>query len=115
MSSSGEMKMSLKLMTCARQICFPVARRHAHVFVLEVLEELQLAVCALGQDWGTERLHNLLYGHGLVRELISSGTAEPSVQSLQAQGKHTPDETECAHAYGLQIGVPLPSSVAGAG
>ena len=44
--------------------------RIAHIFVSEVLQELQLSVCALGQDWSAERLHDLLDSHGLVGELI---------------------------------------------
>jgi hypothetical protein len=38
--------------------------------VPEMLEELQLAVCALRQDRSAEWLHNLLDSHGLAGELV---------------------------------------------
>jgi hypothetical protein len=52
MSSSGEMKMSLKLMTCekvrhCRGLCPFPALSITHVLMLQVLEELQFTVCAL--------------------------------------------------------------------
>jgi hypothetical protein len=72
MSSRGEMKMSLKLMICpasefALQTC---CFWYAHILVPEMLEELQLAVCALRQDRSAEWLHNLLDSHGLAGELV---------------------------------------------
>ena len=36
--------------------------RAAHVFVLDVLEELKLSICAFTEHWSTERLHDLLDG-----------------------------------------------------
>lgn len=45
----------------------------AHIFVLEMLEELQFSVCSFGENWGAEGLHDLLDGNILVGELISCG------------------------------------------
>lgn len=36
----------------------------------KMLEELQLAVCSLGQDGGTEGFHDLFDSNGLASELI---------------------------------------------
>ena len=84
MSSSGEMKMSLRLMTCHplgphSQIS---PSRAAHILVSEVLEKLQFAVCALGENRGAERFHDLLDGDGLVGELILRRAAIQSVGGL---------------------------------
>jgi hypothetical protein len=59
-------------MICPTSEFAPVTwcRRSAHIFVPEMLEKFQLAVCALRQDWGAERLHDLLDSHGLAGELI---------------------------------------------
>lgn len=46
-----------------------VAKRD-DVLVPQVLEQLQLSVCSLGQDRGAERLHDLLDGDILSSELI---------------------------------------------
>ena len=71
MSSSGDMKMSLKLMTLEESArCFSVCGPICYIFVPQMLKKLQLSVCPLGQDRGAERLHNLLDRHSLVRELI---------------------------------------------
>lgn len=45
----------------------------SYVFVLEMLEKLQFPVGPLGQDGRAERLHNLLDGYILVRELVAGG------------------------------------------
>lgn len=42
-----------------------------------MLEQFQLAVCALGEHRRAEGLHDLLDGHGLVRELVFGRTARP--------------------------------------
>jgi hypothetical protein len=63
MSSRGEMKMSLKLMTCClfrKVTLYPKRGANPYVLVAQMLEELQLAVCALGQDRSAEGLHDLL-------------------------------------------------------
>lgn len=72
------MKISLKLMIYSRSgIPSPQPRvGEAHILVSEVLQELQLSVCALGQDRSAEGLHDLLDGHGLAGELIL-GRAAP--------------------------------------
>ena len=72
MSSSGEMKMSLKLMTCGCSADFRIVLSLAlsYIFMLEMLQKLQLSVCSLGQDWRAEGLHDLLDRHRLSGELI---------------------------------------------
>lgn len=72
MSSRGEMKISLSEMTCHHQhpaIVTP-ANCETHILVLEVLQELQLSICPLRQDWCAERLHYLLNCNILAGELI---------------------------------------------
>ena len=102
--------MSLKLMTF--KISTLVSDGHAaitYILMAQMLEELQLSVRALGQDGGAERLHNLLDGHGLVRELIL-GRAVPykSAECLGAMAEsmashHTrpkaPMPTGCKSVY----------------
>ena len=39
----------------------------------EMLQKLQLSVCSLRQDWGTERLHDLLDRNRLAGELVLCG------------------------------------------
>ena len=62
MSSSGEMKTSLKLIIWERGQCKRTNSRErtTDVLVLYVLEELEFAVGALGEDGGGEGLHDLL-------------------------------------------------------
>ena len=48
--------------------------RAAHVFVLDVLEELELAVSALREDGGVEGLHDLLDRDRGAGELVLCGT-----------------------------------------
>jgi len=57
----------------------------------EVLQQLQFSVGSLRQDGCAERLHNLLHSDGLICELIFGRAYE----------------TECTHAHGLQVGVPI--------
>jgi hypothetical protein len=83
MSSSGEMKMSLKLIIYQTVRTEPCARNCvAHVFMSQMFEELQFSVCSLGEDGGAEGLHDLLDRHGLVSELILRRTATMSVLPL---------------------------------
>ena len=72
MSSSGEMKMSLKLMTCgcSAEVRIVLSLALSYIFVLEMLQQLQLSVCSLGQDRRAEGLHDLLDCHRLSGELI---------------------------------------------
>ena len=72
----------------------------------EVLQELQFSVCALGQDRGAERLHDLLDRHGLAGELVLRGTTPWSVcnhggggpQAYQTSPK-APMPTGCRSVY----------------
>lgn len=71
MSSSGDMKMSLKLMTLENSArstsgCGPIS----YIFMPQMLKKLQFSVCPLGQDRSAEGFHDLLDRHSLVRELI---------------------------------------------
>lgn len=71
MSSSGEIKMSLRLMTLEKSILNPQGgRSHTHILMSEVLEEFKFAVCTLRQYRSAEWLHNLLDRHRLAGELI---------------------------------------------
>lgn len=45
-------------------------KRCTYILMLYVLEELKLAVCALAQDGGAERLHDFLDRHRCVGKLI---------------------------------------------
>ena len=78
----------------------------SYVLVPQVLEQLQLAVGALRENGGAERLHDLLDGHGLARELILGRTAV-CVSRRWRLWLHSdvPNETKGSHANGLQIGV----------
>lgn len=44
----------------------------AYILVFEVLEQLELAVCSLGEDRGAEWLHDLFDSNGLAGQLILS-------------------------------------------
>jgi len=77
------MKMSLSVMTWSKvrppktdQLC---EQSVTHVLVLQVLEQLELSVCALRQNRCAERLHDLLDGNILVGELIAGGAAPHNV------------------------------------
>jgi hypothetical protein len=75
-SSRGDMKMSLREMTCARGSA--VRKSDAgypatHVLMFQMLQQLQFPVCSLGQDRGAEGLHDLLDGHALPGELVFGG------------------------------------------
>lgn len=89
----------------------------AHVFVLQVLEQLELTVRALGEHRSAEGLHDLLDGDILAGKLISGGTVECTLRqllSLKARpgtrartvGRNAPDETKSSHANRLEIRVP---------
>jgi hypothetical protein len=41
-----------------------------HVLVLEMLEQFEFSICALGEHRRAERLHDLFDGHGLSSELV---------------------------------------------
>jgi len=66
-----------------------VAERN-DILVSKVLEELEFTVCALGQDGGTEGLHDLLDSDILVCQLIAGGA----------------NEAKGSHSHRLQVRVP---------
>jgi hypothetical protein len=71
MSSSGEMKMSLRLITFMQSAC--VLRGNCvslYILVTEMLEKLQFSIGTLGKDWSAERLHDLLDCHRLPSKLV---------------------------------------------
>jgi hypothetical protein len=77
MSSKGEMKMSLKLMTywavsshLTQEWLNAVFVSKSYILMPQVFEQLQLSVCSLGQDRCAEGLHNLLDSDRLSCELI---------------------------------------------
>lgn len=77
MSSKGEMKTSLRLMIWRKGL----AERErgveeTDVFVLDVLEKLELTIRAFGENRRAEGLHNLLDSNGCACELILCGTEE---------------------------------------
>jgi hypothetical protein len=72
-----------------------------------MLEQLQLAVCALRQDRSAEGLHDLLDCHGLAGELIL-GRAAPRQHARPSLGwANIPDKAKGSHTDGLQVSVPL--------
>jgi len=112
-SSNGEIKISLKLMTCQVVRNGDCARTLiAHIFVSQMLKKLQFAVCSFGQDGGAEGLHNLLDCHGLAGELVFRRTALMSVfgrhaaqwQTYQTRPK-APMPTGCRSVYLQQTSV----------
>ena len=75
MSSNGEMKTSLRLMICAEMSMRRRTRRtETDVLVLDMLEELELAVGAFAENGGAKGLHDLLDCDGRRGELILCGT-----------------------------------------
>lgn len=115
-SSRGEMKTSLRLITCCvvqRRCCSPEGGGgcERYIFMLQVLEQLQLSVGALGQDRCAEGLHNLLDRNRLSRKLILGRTVfSMSSELLPLPGAlaspllvvaYSPDEAERPHAHRL--------------
>ena len=83
MSSRGEMKMSLKLMTCGRRTDESAESSHTisqtvevgtNIFVTKVFQELQFSVCPFCEHGGAKWLHDFLDGDGLVCQLVASRT-----------------------------------------
>lgn len=50
-------------------------RAQTYVLMSQVLEQLQLTVCSLGENGSAEGLHNLLDGNILVGKLVTGGAA----------------------------------------
>lgn len=89
-------------------------RTKTYILVSQVLEQLQLTVCALGEDRRAEGLHDLLDGHRLAGQLVLCGTAgrvslgAAMEEAWRGHGAASllPDQPEGAHADGLKIRVP---------
>jgi hypothetical protein len=79
--------MSLRLMTCriVRLPCRFYSSGDTHILMPEMLQKLQLAVGALGEDGCAERLHDLLDSNGLACELILGRAAHQCVRQGIAQ------------------------------
>jgi len=75
MSSNGEMKMSLRLMTYGCSAEAPGIVCATYILMSEVLQQLQLPVCPLRQNWSAEGLHDLFDRDRLAGELILCGAA----------------------------------------
>jgi hypothetical protein len=107
--------MSLKLITCGCSADFrniaPSAL--AYVLVLEMLQQLQLSICSLGQDWRAERLHDFLNRHRLPSELILRRAARSCQNALYLSKQPTflPDKSEGSHADRLKVSVSMARSV----
>jgi hypothetical protein len=76
MSSRGEMKISLREMTYFSINSMKLEKEAwsstcAYIFVSEVLQKLQLAICSLCENGSAERFHNFFDSDILVCELIS--------------------------------------------
>ena len=94
MSSSGDMKMSLKLITwewSTLDLYYSLPK--PHIFMTQVLEEFQLSVCALRQDRSAEGFHDLLDSHSLTGELIFCGAMNRKDQKeaprIELEGRNT--------------------------
>ena len=72
MSSRGEMKMSLRLMTLERSVwcASKVGGFMWYILMSKMLQQLQFSVCAFREDRSAEGFHNLLDRHRLAGELI---------------------------------------------
>lgn len=65
--------------------------------MLNMFEELELAICPLTEDRCAEGLHDLLYRDGSTGELIFGRAADWDEHLRQArQRDNTPDKTESA-------------------
>ncbi len=99
MSSRGEMKISLRLMTC--NMFSGHARGSqgrgvsSYVLMAQVLQKLQFAVCALGKDRRAEGLHDLLDRDSRAGELVLGRTV-PGVSDFSP-----PFHSDCRSALRL--------------
>jgi hypothetical protein len=115
------MKMSLSEMTCRESALYSVAAvagPKTHILMLQVLQELQFAVCSLGQDWRAERLHNLLHSDALVGEVIFGGAVHknahqsaPCINTSRSpiageKVNIVPNQAKGAHSNRLKVRVP---------
>lgn len=75
MSSRGEMKISLKLITFENfSSSLVVLQIQSYVLVTEMFQEFEFSVSTLREDRSAERLHDLFHRDGLACELILCGT-----------------------------------------
>lgn len=88
MSSSGEMKISLRVMTC-----FAMSERNMQrqgsmtdILVPQMLEQLQLSIRALAQHRRAKGFHDLLDCDGLVGEVVFGGAC--GIGQLDAKTDH---------------------------
>ena len=80
MSSRGDMKISLKLMTFARSVSKLMMYWGSYIFMSEMLQEFELSVGPLREDGCTEGLHDFFDRHGLACQLVLCRTIRhPSV------------------------------------
>lgn len=71
MSSNGEIKMSLKLITFIRVSSFSSKVGGAlYVFMAQVLQQLEFSIGALREHRSAERFHDLFDRHGLAGQLV---------------------------------------------
>jgi len=114
MSSNGEMKISLNDMTFSTSVRLPKSMRGrkwaTDILVLQVLQELQFAICSLGEDWRAEGLHDLLDGDILAGQLVSGRAVEgvswsKIIRRTSGRPKRlsVPDEAKSSHANGLEV------------
>lgn len=88
MSSSGDIKISLKLMTFACSVLAVVEFGFApYILVAQMLQKLELAIGSFRENWGAERLHDLFDCHRLAGQLIFCRTE----QQLSAKGNEYKD------------------------
>jgi hypothetical protein len=86
---------------------------NAYILVSEMLEQFELAVCALRQNRSAEGLHDLLDGDGLAGELVLGRAARLSVcASVPGRCKRTrqvqrlpcpPAEGQCIYATSVLL------------
>ena len=85
-----------------------MADARSYVLVLEMLQQLELTVCTLGEHWRAERLHNLLDRHCLPGELILRRTVPGQTNTFHHCPEAAlclPDEPEGSHTDRLQVGI----------
>lgn len=77
--------------------------------MLEMFEELELSVCALGQDGGAEGLHDLLDGDILVGELIAGRAAHDNPESVFRTCSNALRAQESVKTYQTRPNAPMPT------
>lgn len=106
MSSSGEMKISLREMTCGCQYRRVSYAFFSYILVSQMFQQLEFSVGSFRQDRCRKRLHDLLDGDGLAGQLIFSRTVSNNIRlsvPCIRGNEYSPDETEGTHANRLEI------------